>query len=152
MSLAVQRILAAVTAIAVLTMSIDCACAGGMSLMKQAGDPVAEANTEAMPCCAYHGDVADHCQDQHRDAHKHQPNPCSGTCDHCGQTVMNDAVPMPSHGSSLLRHAFLPILAINHAGHHASDAHPDHPSVFGADLPPPVTSPTLLSLHCALTT
>ena len=151
MLLASRRIFAVVTAVAVLVMSIDCACAGGMTSMRQAGQAAGEQNAEVMPCCAHHGGAAHHCNHPSAGAHKHQPNPCNGACEHCGQTVMNDTVVAPSHGASFFLCAVGPILAIEPATFCASDFDLHRPSLTSADLPPPVTAPTLLSLHCALT-
>ena len=84
-SLAVQRIFASFTAVAVLVMSIDCACASGMSSMKQVGGATAERDAGAMPCCAHREGAAHHCKHQNGDGHKHQPNPCDGACEHCAR-------------------------------------------------------------------
>jgi len=146
-----RRISAVIAALAVFVMSIDCACAGGMSSIKQEGSANAGNAARAMPCCAHHEGAARHCKRQSRDAPEHQPKPCSGACEHCGQTVVNDTVAAPSHGASFLLHAFVPILAIEPAGPRASALHVQCSAPASADLPPPITSPTLLSLHCALT-
>ena len=129
-------------------MSIDCACATGLSSRQRVES---ENSALAMPpCCAHHHGMGHHCKYQDG-ARKGHPKPCDGTCVHCGQTVMNDTVATASHGASFFPHAFVPILAIKPAGLCASELHLDRSAPTSADLPPPVTAPTLLSLHCALT-
>ena len=152
MPFGLQRILAVLTAAAVLLMSIDCACAGGMSsTWPSDGTPVA-AGAGQMACCAHHAGMAHHCSHEHDGAKRHQPNPCKGQCEHCGQTVMNDSVAPPSLGLSLLSHAFSIVLSIDVSPQLGTvDSTFRSSAPIAADLPPPLTSPTLLSQHCALT-
>lgn len=64
---------------------------------------------------------------------------------------MNDTVATPSHGASFILHAFVPVVAFNPSGLCGSDLPLLRSATTSCDLPPPVPSPTLLSLHCALT-
>ena len=148
MSLFPHRLINLLTAVAVLVMGMDCACAGQM---RSTGREVESASGEVMPCCAHHHDVKTHCPHQHRGPEKHKSSPCGSACEHCGQTVMNDTVAPPSHASSLVSHPFSPFQAAGLTlGNWGLDLSPRGLIRDFADLPPPLTSPTLLSLHCAL--
>ena len=149
MPFALHRILATLTAAAVLLMSIDCACMGGMSSMRDADAAVA--NTDMMPCCAHHGGGTHPCRHTNHGSHKPKSNPCNGACEHCSQSVIDDAVATPSHGTSFLPSAFAPVLTIDLiACWNDIDLSVRASALIPADLPPPLTSPTLLSQHCAL--
>ena len=147
MSLVFQRILAAVTAMAVLVMSVDCACAGPMSWMTRECGANAGDVGAAMPCCSHHKGAAHHCKQQRGETPRHDPKPCNGACEHCGQTVINDTVAPASVGVSHLPHGFVPVVATPPAALCAADFLRQRSVPILADLPP---LPTLLSLHCAL--
>ena len=150
MSLTVQRILVFFTAVAVLVMNVECACAGGMSAMGPASRIDSGADAKPMPCCAHHHGAAHHCSHEHDATPQHQPNPCNGSCEHCGQTVIDDTVAAPTHSLSLL--TFVSPIAANVAVMVCGIVlSPPSLAPIPADLPPPLTSTTLLSLHCALT-
>ena len=144
-----QRILALFTAAAVLLMSIDCACAGGMSAMTPTSKIDRGADAQPMPCCAHHG-ADHHCSHDHDAVPPHHPDPCKGSCEHCGQTVMNDTVGPPSHSLALVSFVS-PAVADLDSSIRGIDLSARSSAPIPEDLPPPVTSPTLLSLHCALT-
>ena len=152
MSCTLHRILATLTAAAVLLMSIDCACMGGMS---SRGDALAEAalvNHNSMPCCAHHRGATHHCSHQHDALPRPLSNPCNGACEHCSQSVINDAVATPSHGSSFIPSPLAPVPTIDLVTSWSNiDLSLRLSALIPTDLPPPLTSPTLLSQHCALT-
>jgi hypothetical protein len=64
---------------------------------------------------------------------------------------MNDTVATPSPGAAFSSPTFVPLLAIEPVWFGASVLEFDRSVPKQVDLPPPLTSPTLLSLHCALT-
>jgi len=148
MLIGVHRVVAVFTAAAVFFTSIDCACATGLSSRQQV-----ESGNSALampPCCAHHHGMAHHCKYQDG-AQKRRPKPCDGTCDHCGQSVINDSV-VARDLSSLSHYVFsvwdsasIPVAITPPAAFLRTP-------VFLDDLPPPAPAPTLLSLHCALNT
>ena len=149
-----NRILALLTAAAVLLMSIDCPCSGGIGLTKVAVGAGGDAQAGQMPCCARHDCHATdhHCSYVRDCAQKHRPKPCDGACEHCGQTVINDSVSMPSHCLSSHGYALPVTLSIDSmADRDRIDLSWRSSAPIPADLPPPLNSPTLLSQHCALT-
>jgi hypothetical protein len=108
------------------------------------------ADAQPMPCCAHHHGADHHCSHEHGKSPKSQPNPCKGQCEHCGQTVMNDTVAATPHTLALLSW-ISPIAADGSSALCGLDLSPRSTALIPADLPPPLTSPTLLNLHCALT-
>lgn len=139
-----SRIIAAFTATAVLFMGINCACTVGMRISRTS-------DAIAMPCCMQHQGALHHCCQQDGVCRHRLPNPCGGTCQHCGQVVMNDAVAAPSHRISPGSCPSRPLPTTNLPILSSWDGHLPSSAWTRADLPPPLTSPTLLSLYCALT-
>jgi len=129
-----QRILAVLTAFAVLAMGFNCTCAG---MMARSADGT-------MPCCAHchHGM---HCRHQSSNS---KSAPCSSECEHCAQTVMNDAVAHPSNAFHVDWNPIHVLPALLHAQVVQCIS---ICFVERAALAPPATSRTLVSLHCALT-
>src|SRR5258708_4430986 len=87
----VRMLFAIVTAFAFFLMSVDCAC--GRALLSRGGtSPIAD--SEAEHCCAHQNDAPEHHDGGDEDhgrpvPHHGHSNPCDGSCDHCGQTVIN---------------------------------------------------------------
>ena len=63
---------------------------------------------------------------------------------------MNDAI--AAHGSPFQPKSIAPILTIDHSAVSLCDSVLRFTVGIPADLPPPIASPTLVRLHCALTT
>jgi hypothetical protein len=132
MQTGLQRIMAVLTAFAVLAVSFNCVCAGMVS----------PSNNQVMPCCARHH-PGTHCPHQ-----SSKSSPCSSNCAHCAHISINDTVVSPSlHGA----HAdWNPILVIAAPTNDFARRVLIASAVGPAGLSPPSTSSTLLSLHCAL--
>ena len=126
-----RRIIAFFAAVAVLGMSANCACGGAFD----------EASCHA-------GEYGHHHREHDCDGPEH-PKPCHNTCEHCQQSIMNDTVggycPAVVSAESTLPsfHA----IQINDC-----ESGDDCLTRFLYDLPPLIPLPTLLNLHCALTT
>jgi hypothetical protein len=134
MQMRLQRIIAVFTAVAVLAVSFNCACAGMTSAHE----------TSTMCCCAHHH-PGEHCKHQ-----SSKSSPCSGACEHCSQSAMNDTIASPSfhaaHAAWNTIHSLPSPLASLDIVQPATIAFVLDPT----ELSPPSTSSTLLSLHCAL--
>ena len=148
MAIGLQRILALTAAAAVLLMSIDCACARSQGA--DANEPSLAAGASAMPCCALGGGRMHRCRHSHDGASHPIHQPCGGTCEHCGQMVLNDWVAPPAHPLAPAPHLAPTLVAECTSAPRDIETLPGSARLFAADLPPTVTSPTLFSLRCAL--
>ena len=144
-----RRILASLLALAVVLTGIDCPCVKAIPPAMQSAATNPPIEDDAMPCCMHH-DVGGSCGGARHAALplRGQP-PCGGACERCGKAVINDTVIAAAHGASFVPHPFFAPLASEPRLRPADEPHPHRLSVR-ADLPPPLTSPSLLSLHCAL--
>jgi hypothetical protein len=127
----------------VLLCSIHCACGSSVHLAHDADDAVATA-TLTPPCHGHH-DGAHHSGSLpcHHDGH-------DGSCKYCqpalsaesGDQTLTD---LTAHGCLFGALALIPTVQ-------PLDSLALIRFAFYGDLPPPTPAPTLLSLHCALTT
>jgi len=151
MSSVTQRMFATLTVLAVFMASIDCACAGAITARSGVSPSF---DSEPGHCCAHQEGLGHHHDtdgdEGHQNSGRHKSEPCNASCEHCGQTVINDNLvakdlsPLATHVSFLVIFAPLPESA-NHAGEFQRTPE------FLNKLHRLLTSPTLLSLHCALT-
>lgn len=143
-----RRIFAGLLALAVVLTGIDCPCVKAVPRAIQPAATTPAAEDDGMACCMHH-DPCSSCGGQRRAAlpPRGQP-PCGGACERCGKAVINDTVTAAAHGASFMPHPFFAPLATEPLWP-ANEPH-RHPLAIRGDLPPPPTSPTLLSLHCAL--
>lgn len=142
-----RRILAVFTALCVLVMGAHCTCAGVFPV-RPGGDCTAHSHA----CCSEEDIRTAEASHQHRrvcrKSDHHSSQPCDSRCGHCQQSVTDDA---PSKGVSLLSVSAWTLVATVPAAPFLSQSPVASPR-FPGDLPPPVASPTLLSLCCALNT
>jgi hypothetical protein len=145
-----RQLVGSVTAVMVLLCSVHCACGSSVHRPCDAND-AAPTGTLTPHCHGHHDDE----DELHGDAHRSESQPChhdghDGSCRNCqpalsaesGNKTLTDLTP---HGCLFGALVLIPtvqpldsLLLIRSA-------------IYG-DLPPPTPAPTLLSLHCALTT
>ena len=141
----VRRIVASVTAALVFITTINCVCQG--ALLPRADSDCQHEKLAAKPCCEHEHEHHHHdgppCK--HDGSQDHDP-----VCIHCQGTVVTEAPAPPS-----FVHAFALSFDLPACGFDILTPLTDlrlHAHYFAGDLPPPLTSPTLLSLGCALNT
>jgi hypothetical protein len=141
-----QRFFAGFTALSVLIMSINCTCAGTMQFSDGKQCP-----SHIHSCCCQRSGQEHHEKKgggRHSDKESY---PCDGGCEHCRKAVINDNTASRDLSSlSVLTWASAFFAAVPFDISLTRDLFRSSP--FLRDLPPPVVSPTLLSLGCALNT
>jgi len=142
-----RAILIPILSLAVLLAGIDCPCVKAVGRAGQTAQTPPPADADAMPCCVQHAGHG--CGDRPPGTPANGQPPCGGSCERCGKTVISEPLAAPAHCLAFAPHPLAPILAIEPALWHATD--PRARAAFVSDSPPLIASPTLLSLHCALT-
>jgi hypothetical protein len=140
-----RRVVASVTAALVFITTINCVCQG--ALLPRADDDCQHEKLAARPCCEHEHEHHHHGESpcKHDGSQDHDP-----ACIHCQATVVTEA---PAQTSFV--HTFALSFDLPACGFDILAPLTDlrlHAHYFVDDLPPPLSSPTLLSLGCALNT
>lgn len=149
MRLAAKRLVASLTAAVVFSTTVMCVCQGVPLPQGEKGHHRSEQTSGRQPSHERH---------DHKDHHEREVPPCkhdgSGghdhACNHC-QGLLASACSGAKHFSHLFDFSlFATVSDLNIASSLAFVQ--SHSRYFFGDLSPPIGPPTLLSLHCALTT
>ena len=142
------RIFAAFTALAVLLASVNCVCAKALSGFTGAS-VIGECGAHSCSDGQGEADEDHHCSDaehNQKDSRSNHSNPCDRSCNHCGQTVIDDNV---------VAKDLSPLASATPFAAALTTLQPSFATVLNArsvtgDVQPTTLSPTLLNLHCAL--